>query len=75
VAVAVAVVILIHLWPGNRVVCDSVCHQIVGGIPAYWDANHLSGHFTRSFGSSFLAEQLDELSLPVSAGWTPEISG
>ncbi len=42
------------------VFCDSArCQTVVGGIPAYMDAHHLSPPFARSFGQGFLAEALD----------------
>jgi hypothetical protein len=33
----------------NRVLCDAtLCHPVVGGIPAYVDPSHLSAAFARS---------------------------
>ena len=43
------------------VLCGTVCHGVVGGIPAYADSNHLSRYFTRSFATDFLREQLDAI--------------
>ena len=39
----------------SRVFCDTRCHSVVGGIPAYLDAEHLTAAFARSFGQRFLA--------------------
>jgi hypothetical protein len=36
--------------------CDeTLCHAVVGGIPAYIDSDHLSAPFVRTFASAFSA--------------------
>jgi hypothetical protein len=38
----------------HHVFCDaSLCHVIIGGIPAYMDSDHLSPPFARSFAGVF----------------------
>lgn len=32
---------------------DAVCHSVIGGIPAYIDASHMSAPFARSFAPNF----------------------
>lgn len=41
----------------QSVFCDELlCHSVIGGIPAYLDASHVSAPFARSFSTAFLAE-------------------
>ncbi|GAB2466729.1 peptidoglycan/LPS O-acetylase OafA/YrhL [Conyzicola lurida] len=44
----------------SDVFCDDVCYPVVGGIPAYYDSNHLTEAFTRSFGEEWLNDELTQ---------------
>lgn len=40
------------------IMCDNVCHSVIGGIPAYVDSDHLSASFVRSFVPGILNAQV-----------------
>ncbi|GAB2466734.1 peptidoglycan/LPS O-acetylase OafA/YrhL [Conyzicola lurida] len=42
----------------ESVFCDTVCYPVVGGIPAFFDSNHLSEYLTRSFGDEWLYDEI-----------------
>lgn len=37
----------------NSLICDTVCHSVVGGVPVYQDAHHLSTLFLQSLAPVF----------------------